>query len=157
MRSEATTVTTATTADYDVPFAEGTPIGLVILGSYGSGDDRDTMIAPNNSSNNNDSKDDDSWVSQWSDIVPPEDQHTVRLDPRKVMIVIATLVFTAYLILLYYYIMTWRHDDNSIFSSDDKANFIKGSSKSIEGNLQDHSSLSAVMQQVHHLRHELVH
>lgn len=143
MISETTTATTATTAEYDVPFAEATPIGLVFQ-TYGSGDDRD--IVPNT----NDSKDDDSWVSQWSDIILPQDQAT-QLEARKVVVVIATLVFTAYLMLVYYYVVTGVNGNNN---SD---NLLEGvASRSAGENLHEHSSLSTVMRQAHQLRHELI-
>ena len=143
MISETTTATTATTAEYDVPIAEATPIGLVFQ-TYGSGDDRD--IIPSII----DSKDDDSWVSQWSDVILPEDEPT-QLDPRKVVVVIATLVFTAYLMLVYYYVVTGANSHNN-----DSDNILEGASRSAGENLlYEHSSLSTVMQHAHHLRHDL--
>ena len=119
MISETTTVTRATTVttqdNDDIPFAEATPIGLIIVETYGtSGEERDSNnfdLLNNNATRNHDDNnegkegDGDSWVSQWSDIKPADHHPTGMppLDPRKVVLVIATLVFTAYLILVYYY------------------------------------------------------
>ena len=149
MTTETTTMTTESYGS-EIPLAEATPIGQVpFSSSYGSiaiQVDNGVLLGKYITCDGN-ARDDDSWVSQWSGIV--EEDQRPHFDPRNVVLLIACLVLTAYLALVYYATVANANGHNNSFQEKlgDGASLLPHESSS--------SSLSVAMQQVHHLRQEL--